>query len=204
MELATLLRRCLAADYLQSPDGGDYALEREGDILYIFLEKSEGIEDWGNNADFSVRAYEREGKTQFYAHRGFLRVWESMLPYLAGEISDPFLVGIVRVGYSHGAALAVLCHEYVWSKRPDLRGKLLGYGFAAPRVIWGMISRRMARRWASFYVLRIPDDLVTHLPPAFLGYSHVGQMVELCEAGKYSAIDAHRAENLIRELERIE
>ena len=55
-------------------------------------------------------------------------------------------------------------------------------------------------RWHDFYVIRNIDDAVTHLPPSLLGFRHVGNMIEIGEAGKYSSIDAHRAENYLYEL----
>ena len=107
---------------------------------------------------------------------------------------------IVTVGYSHGAALAVLCHEYIWFHRPDLRADAEGYGFGCPRVIWGALTVDLQARWEGFTVVRNLDDLVTHMPPVFLGYRHVGGLLEIGKIGKYSAIDAHRAENILSEL----
>ena len=125
-----------------------------------------------------------------------------MESYLAYAIGDPAIEKIVTVGYSHGAALAVLCHEYIWYHRPDLRETIEGYGFGSPRVIWGALTADLQKRWAGFTIIRNLDDLVTHLPPAFLGYVHVGKMLEIGEEGKYSPADAHREENILKELER--
>jgi predicted lipase len=202
MLLSELFRRCLYADYVQTPDSGDYAIERIGSTLYIYLEHSKGREDWENNLNFPAKPYKRMGKTVWRAHRGFLKVWKSMESYLAYAIGDPAIEKIVTVGYSHGAALAVLCHEYIWYHRPDLRETIEGYGFGSPRVIWGALTADLQERWAGFTIIRNLDDLVTHLPPAFLGYVHVGKMLEIGEKGKYSPADAHREENILNELER--
>ena len=108
------------------------------------------------------------------------------------------------VGYSHGAALAALCHEYVWFNRPDLRDSLEGYGFGCPRVFWG-VKRQVSRaRWEKFLVVRNIDDVVTHLPPAALGFSHVGELLEIGQRGKYGMIAAHRPENILTELRNYE
>ena len=96
-------------------------------------------------------------------------------------------------------ALALLCHEYIWFHRPDLRRRLWGYGFGCPRVIYGHAPQERLR-WRNFYVIRNIDDVITHLPPSFLGFRHVGNMVEIGRAKKYSPIDAHRAENYMIEL----
>ena len=140
MLLNELFRRCLTADYIHTSNSGDYAVERSGRTLYIYLEHSDGDEDWKNNVNFPARAYKRMGKTVWFAHRGFLKVWKSMEPYLADTIADPSIYKIITVGYSHGAALAVLCHEYAWYHRPDLREDLESYGFGCPRVIWGHLT----------------------------------------------------------------
>ena len=154
-----------------------------------------------NNLDFASES-ERYGRNgdNFYVHRGFLRVWKSILPYIRGALLDLSIREIVSVGYSHGAALALLCHEYVWFERPDLRGRIFGFGFGCPRVIYGRTPREK-ERWGDFYIIRNYDDIVTHLPPRVLGYRHVGNMVVIGKAGKYSRIDAHRAESYIKELE---
>ena len=48
--------------------------------------------------------------------------------------------------------------------------------------------------------MRNIDDLVTHLPPAVFGYSHVGELLTVGEKGKYTRIEAHLAKNLAQEL----
>ena len=88
--------------------------------------------------------------------------------------------------------------------RPDLRDTVAGYGFGAPRVIFGALPPQVAKRWEGFTVIRNIDDIVTHLPPASLGYRHVGELLEIGEKGKYSPTDAHRAENILAELKKID
>ncbi len=196
MELYTLFQRCLDAPYIHVENSGDYAIEREGNHLFLFFEKSSNIEDWFSNLDFPMKAY----RGDLFAHRGFLTVWESVLPYVTPAIEDPTVDAVTIVGYSHGGALAVLSHGYVWEMRPDLRDKIWGYGFGAPRVIWGMPPGDKRRPWQNFTVVRNLDDLVTHLPPRLLGYTHVGRVLEVGEKGKYSGIDAHRPENYKEQL----
>lgn len=201
MKLSQLFRRCVERRYIHVENAGDYATDRIGDALYIYLQCSDGVTDWKNNLDFPAKPYRRMGRMVWLAHRGFLRVWKSVEPYLARDVADRSVKRIVTVGYSHGAALAVLCHEYVWFCRPDLRDALEGYGFGCPRVFWGVRTKDLMRRWAHFTVIRNIDDLVTHVPPVWLGYSHVGGLVEIGERGRYTAIDAHRQENILTELE---
>ena len=204
MDLYWLFKKCLSAKYRQDGESANYAIERIGDTLYLFFEDSDGAEDWRINLDFPAKAYKRMGRTAWFAHRGFLDAFKRTEKCLADAIADPSVQGIVVAGYSHGAAIALLCHEYIWFNRPDLRSSLNGYGFGCPRVLWGIIRACVARRWERFLVIRNLDDIVTHLPPAVLGYSHVGELLEIGENGKYSPIEAHFPENILDELRQYE
>ena len=200
MSLFELFEHCLRARYVTLSDSADVAVEYIDNTMYIYLECSDGGDDWRNNLDFPAKAYKRMGKTVWRAHRGFLKVWKAVEDYVAPLVADAAVQNIVTVGFSHGGALAVLCHEYVWYHRPDLRERIEGYGFGAPRVLWGVYSRDILSRWERFTVVRNIDDIVTHLPPRALGYTHVGRMLEIGEKGRYSPIDAHRPENILAEL----
>jgi len=200
MLLSVLMQGCISKAYIHVKEGGDYAVERKGNGLYVYLEGSDGAEDWKNNLDFPSRVVDRPADTVWRAHRGFLRVWQAMEPYLRRDLLDRGVERVTVSGYSHGAALAVLCHEYIWYHRPDLRERMEGYGFGCPRVVWGAWDRRLLARWERFTVVRNRNDAVTYLPPVWLGYRHVGTLLEVGESGRYSPIDAHRPENLLREL----
>ena len=200
MKLLQLFQKCVDCEYIHVENSGDYYIERQGSTLYIYLECSNGSTDWKNNFDFPAKPYKRMGRTVWFAHRGFLKVWKSIENYLAPFIKDETIKNIVTVGYSHGAALAVLCHEYVWYNRPDLRNNIEGYGFGCPRVFWGFKSTRLKQRWERFTVIRNIDDIVTHVPPFLFGFSHIGTMIKIGNRHKYNAVDAHRLENIIAEL----
>ncbi len=200
MELSKLFYNCLHKTYIHTESGADYATERIGSVLYIYFEASNGSTDWKNNLNFPAKPYKRMNKTVWFAHRGFLRVWKSVENLIAKEILNPEVKKIVTVGYSHGAAVAVLCHEYIWYNRPDIRDISEGYGFGCPRVFWGILTKELGQRWANFTVIRNIDDIVTHAPPKAFGFSHVGKIKEIGTRCKYSAVDAHRAENIMTEL----
>ena len=195
--LLQLFLSCLEADYQNSDMNGSYACLRDGDRLYIFFEKSSGYEDWWNNLSYRAISRGRSGDV-WYCHEGFLRVFESIRPEIEDAIMNESVKSIVTVGYSHGAALALLCHEYIWYVRPDIREYIEGYGFGCPRVVWGRVKGEKMR-WKRFYVIRNRDDLITHLPPLITGYRHKGNLIEIGN-GKKSGVDAHRPENYIASL----
>ena len=200
LNLYELFLKTISIPYLRVGDSSNYATRKDKNTLYIYFEDSKGAEDWKNNLNFPIKAYRNEGNTTVYAHRGFLKVWKQIEPILAPKIFDENVKNIVISGYSHGAALAVLCHEYVYYNRPDVKENLKGFGFGSPRVIWGILSKEIKKRWENFTVIRNIDDIVTHLPPKALGYTHVGTMLEIGEKGKYAPVEAHISKNILTEL----
>ena len=193
------MKQCISIPYLSAGASASYAIKKERGVLYIFFESSNGANDWKRNLDFPAKAYKTTDGTVWYAHRGFIETFKELEPFLDEHIRDKSNKSIVITGYSHGAALAVLCHEYAWFNRPDLRQTLEGYGFGCPRVLFRP-PKQILERWERFTVIRNIDDLVTHLPPSALGYTHVGTLLEIGQKGKYSSTNAHRPENILKEL----
>ena len=183
--------------------GASFCYEKRDGILYIFFEHSNGIIDWRNNFDFPSKAY-REMENKWSVHRGFMRVWKSARDCLKEQIFDLNFKGIVIVGYSHGAALALLCHEYCVYNRPDIAENIYGYGFGCPRVVHGYLNRKICDRFKKFFVIRNCRDIVTHLPPILFGFRHVGNMISIGKKAKYGPINSHRPENYLYQLEKLE
>ena len=201
MTLKEIYHRCVYMPYTHVENDGDYALEKIGDTLYIYFQCSYSKIDWKNNFDFPARPYSDMG-TPWKAHRGFLRVWKSIKPYIADAVKDETVKKIYVVGYSMGAAIATFCHEYVWFNRPDLRENgLEGYGFGCPRVYWGFMKKELKERWEHFHPIRNCGDIVTHVPPALFGYRHVNKVYELKNKELkehprlFKCVDAHMVVN---------
>lgn len=167
---------CLNANYTTVENCGDYAIKREGDTLKIFFEKSDGATDWKNNFNFPVKPY-RKMDYIWFCHRGFMKVWKSIEKYISPEICDLSVSKIDIIGYSHGAAVALLCYEYVKYNRPDV--EVTGVGFGCPRVVWGFMRKSVKRRFEGFVVVRNGRDIVTHVPPVLFGFRHVGEVLKI-------------------------
>ncbi|MBQ9760440.1 MAG: hypothetical protein IJW16_03720 [Clostridia bacterium] len=197
--LKKLFRECISRRYKNTVDQVSWDFARRGNELRIYFEPSNGTSDWLHNLNFHAAPYS-EMEPPWECHAGFLQCWRSVKPHLASLLADPTVSRILIVGYSHGAALALLCHEFVYYNRPDLRDTLTGIGFGCPRVLYGSVPIAVAQRWERFYVVRNLDDLVTHLPPRILGYCHVGNLITVGKSGTYNAVDAHRPESYLREL----
>ncbi len=202
MNLYNLFYETLHAPYVQlEENAASFFAVRRGETLCLFFEKSNGATDWKNNLDFPAKPY-REMEGLWFVHRGFLRVFKSIEPHIAPFVMDRGVRRIVISGYSHGAALALLAQEYCVFHRPDLIGRIEGYGFGCPRVVWGWMSRKVKARFRGFTVVRNCRDIVTHLPPKLLGYRHMGNILHIGRGMKYGRVDSHRAENYLRELRR--
>ena len=204
--MTNLFKKCLSAEYIHTAEGGDYAIQVEGDTLYILFECSDDKEDWKNNFDFPVKPY-KDMRPTWYCHRGFLKVWKAMRDEIEEQVADLLskkkdIQNITCVGYSHGGALSVLCTEdmvYWWGSSY----KVNGYGFGSPRVLWGIVPKEVKERLRDFKSIRNKHDLVTHLPPILFGFRNAGELIKIGKAFKYSPIKAHYADNYIKELESI-
>lgn len=200
MNLYDNMEQCLNANYKTVENAGDYSVERDGNTLRIFFEWSDGAEDWKNNFNFPAKPY-KHMKNLWFCHRGFLKVWKSIEPYIEQDIKNLEVMEIDIVGYSHGAAIALLCYEYCIFNRPDI--VVTGVGFGCPRVFWGFVPKKIRERLNSFKVVRNRKDIVTYVPPAILGYRHVTEIVKIGTSGEsQGTIDDHRPESYLESLKK--
>ena len=197
MNIKEFFVKIMSVEYTHIEEDASFAYERDGDHLYIYFEWSNGLTDWKNNFDFPAKPY-RDMKNKWYAHRGFLRVWKTIEPHLQGAICDPSVKHITIGGYSHGAAIALLCHEYCKFNRRDI--PIYGYGYGCPRVVWGFLRKAVKERFDGFTVVRNGCDLITHVPPAIFGYRHAGEILKIGRGKGYKPIEAHYADKYIAEL----
>jgi hypothetical protein len=174
-------RKCLSLEnhYKHVENDATYAVERKGDKLSLYFEWSNGKKDWLSNIDFPAKPY-RNMENLWFCHRGFLKVWKSIEPYIAEDIMDMTVKEIEIVGYSHGAAIAQLCYEYVKFNRPYTT--VTGIGYGSPRVLWGFANKTVKSRFEGFVVVRNGNDIVTHLPPVVFGFRHMGEVLNIGES----------------------
>ena len=178
----------------------NYAFVEKGKTLYIFFQGSNSIWDWVRNLSIFKKPY-KDMKVKYKVHSGFLSAWKAVEDIVINkikEVNSPAIIRdwysdvdfidrpdykfnkIISVGYSHGGAVAGLCHECVWYNRPDIRDNIFGFGFESPRFYHGLkVKKELKERWQNFIVIRNYKDIVTFVPPAFLHYIHVGQIITL-------------------------
>jgi len=198
--LRALFSQCLSRTYTNVENSASFDIVNENGTLFIFLEASHGREDWDNNLNFRIQPYDDMAPV-WYCHAGFLKVFKSLLPYIMPHILDPQTRRAVITGYSHGGALAILCHEAMVFHRPELVQHVKTFAFGAPRVLFGSVPEAVRKRFSELYLIQNTGDAVTHLPPAILGYRHVGNKILIGQKGAYSPIDAHRPESYLAALD---
>ena len=129
-----LFQECLSKKYQHSFEGGSYTYEITKDTdwvtLNIWLEWSNGMADWFSNLDFPQTSIQRHQKwlgkyIEVFLESGNLLnlIWQTL--FCKKDINR-----IQIVGYSHGAALAMLCHEYCIFNRPDCIVEGYGFGYS--------------------------------------------------------------------------
>ena len=202
MNLLQEFNRCLDLNdqYIHVKKDASYYTEVKGDTLYIYFQWSKGKLDWFHNLNFPAKPYKRMKKIWF-AHGGFFSVWNMVEPLLMPLITNPSIKKIKIVGYSHGAAIALLCYEYCMFHRPD--AEIEGAGFGCPRVFWGFCSSSVRERFTNFIVVRNGDDLVTKVPPRCFGFRHISTIIGIGTPAEGSSgpIDDHSSASYIYALE---
>ena len=193
----------------------DYKFIEEDDTLYIFFEPSDGNTDWRVNFSYWRKPY-KDMAISYRVHGGFLesfKLIDNIIGAKIREVADPEMdedghwnwkfKKVVIVGYSHGGALAALCHEYVWYNRVDLReGGVVGISFDGPRVYGGLwVPKALKQRWEHFYVFRNHDDIVTHLPPVIFFFRHVGNKIRIGAGKNPGWVGAHYPNKILESLE---
>lgn len=203
MTLAELYDKVLTTQYIQLKErAASFAYERKGNTLYLYFECSNGATDWKTNFNFPAKPY-CDMKNVWFAHRGFLEEWKVIKKVLKPCIMEKDVKKIVIAGYSHGGALALLCHEYCAYHRSDISDKIFGYGFGAPRVVFLFLRKSLRNRLKNFFVVRNCRDLVTHLPPIAFGFRQAGNLLHIGKGERYRAIASHYPQNYQTELNKI-
>ena len=184
--LLELFKTCdCGISYNNVGDSVSYAFKEEGSHLEIYFQGSSQIADWVRNFLFKKKPY-KDMEIPYKVHGGFLAAWREVKDVIKQKIEEKDENGkfkfesITVIGYSHGGALAALCHEFCWFWRNDIKDNIFGFGFEAPRVYGGFkVKKELKERWEHFTVIRTNNDLVTHCPPVIFGYCHVGNMLKV-------------------------
>ena len=145
--------------------GEDVQYKLVGRVLYF--QCSHGASDWIYNFDVAESVYPCSD-IPFMMHGGFNLLWQSIRHIIEGLDFDTI------VGYSQGAAIAIMAHENYFHR---LGCEPLTYTFGCPGSIF-MPSKKLRERFTKVVNIRNPLDIVFFSTLIF-GYRHVGTTCKL-------------------------
>jgi triacylglycerol lipase len=154
-------------------DTQGFMASNDNNILVAFC-GSESFQDWWTNLTFVAETGPFPGSE---VHKGFQ---DALVPTLVRIASDAqkynpkALKNIWIAGHSLGGALAVLLTAMLIADDIPVAGL---YTYGAPRVGNNKFEETFNARFNPAYRVVNQDDMVPHLPPEFLGFSHTGQRV---------------------------
>lgn len=172
--------------YLFDEDTNTQALIlEEDDTLYLVFRGSDVGRSEADRRHNNMIARRRPGfgdlPGNVRVHTGFLKKYRSVRDELLQIAARSEASGIVTVGHSAGGALALLAFLDLLQLEPERTLHTVGFG--APRVLNRAGARFIAQSGREDRILRVINgaDLVPRLPPAVLGYRHVGTAIEISE-----------------------
>jgi triacylglycerol lipase len=166
--------------------------DRDGAQAYIFANGADAVvtcrgtepHDWNDvRADLNLGVV--VGETAGWVHRGFKHEVDDLWPRL-----EQALVNNRRTlwftGHSLGGAMAAICAGRCTMSSIRSNPRAL-FTFGSPRIgSWRYVNyvQLEAYRWVN------NNDIITRLPPAWLGFRHKGQEVYLNAYGKIRRVTA--------------
>ena len=185
--------RLIVADYAGAPitgvlerldiDGVQSAILMAGDLKVLLIRGTNERRDWLYNLDFRRDSYCAGDSWSW--HRGFLA--HARIAYAFAKGKGVQLV----IGHSLGAAAMQIVAASLG---------VPGMGFASPRALYGLEGPPAGKQIVNFCR---PDDIVTGLPFAGLGFNHCGEARWLNIVGRHLGGD-HSILNYIELLEQLD
>lgn len=139
------------------------------DKIVIAFRGTTDLDDWINNFAF-VDLGDKS------IHFGFYDSWRKIQPLLKKELVNfSFEKPIYITGHSRGAALSLLCAE--WLKLTKTH--VFAFCFGCPRVGNHLFANRYNALNIDTLRVTYGYDMVTNLPTESMGYVHVGREVKI-------------------------
>jgi hypothetical protein len=155
-----------------------YTISSDATNIYLAIQGSCDADDWKFNFSFWLKPifslwkkpYKRMN-TLWFAHWGFATAWKLAKDQIVADVIAVLEnKQLVILGYSHGAALATMAHEYF-----QFNGyNPTSYVFGCPRVLW-LPSKTIRSRFLDLTMINRRGDLVAHVPPVLFGYRHIAK-----------------------------
>jgi len=171
-KLVDLFRRIVSGSWVNGAIDTQYRLTVTGDVAEIVFMGSVSWVDWISNFMFWKVPY-KDMPVKWRAHAGFLDSWKAVKDEIINGLHGCRCVKVY--GYSRGAAIAVLAHEWFAFNGYAVETRVFG----CPRAIACKPDSAMLERFKTLHVYNNKGDIVTMLPPKLFGYKDVGNIVRL-------------------------
>ena len=162
-------------------------LERDGSQAYVFRSPTDTIvacrgtepDEW-NDIRADANAMMAVAETAGHVHRGFKREVDDLWPELEQELKTNTKT-LWFTGHSLGGAMATICAGRCYLSSIPSNPEAL-FTFGSPRV--------GDRRYVNYVVLEHHrfvnnNDIVTRVPPIWMGYRHTGTLQYIDSKGKF-------------------
>lgn len=157
----------------------EYCINISDSICTIVFRGTDTAEEWRSNFAFCRKKIPYgNANSDVRVHEGFISAYSSTLVRKRiHELVPKRPCRVIVTGHSRGAALAALCALDLQYNFPYL--DIEAYLFGCPRIGNGAFARSYNKRVCKTLRVQNGNDIVTKLPPAFMGYRHVGICVNI-------------------------
>ncbi len=171
-----IFKQTITADWqTESTTDTQYAIEETEDKLIIKLQGSVSRMDWIQNFSFWKIPYKQMNNI-FFVHAGFLKKYKAIRAIIQEAVHKNLDKKIVVLGYSQGAALALLVHEdivFTFGKTPETTV------FGCPRVFSIFGRKILKERMQGVTRYHNGNDVVCRVPFIWLLFRHYGSKIHI-------------------------
>jgi len=171
-----IFKQTVIADWqTESTTDTQYAIEETADKLIIKLQGSVSRIDWIQNFSFWKKPYKQMNNI-FFVHSGFLKKYKAIRAIIQEAVYKNLDKKIIVLGYSQGAALALLVHEdivFTFGKTPETTV------FGCPRVFSIFGRKTLKKRLQGVTRYHNGNDIVCRVPFTWLLFRHYGNKIHI-------------------------
>lgn len=161
-------------DFIDNKEGGmQYYLYRKDEILWVVFRGTDSLADALTDICFFKKSIQRDG---IKIHSGFLNSYMKERDFIFNHIDDD-VKKINITGHSYGGALALICSLDVKTSFPDKVVETIVFG--CPRVGNYAFRKVYNKYQRNTICVENRNDVVTKLPPVFLGFRKVGRVFHI-------------------------
>jgi triacylglycerol lipase len=172
-----------ASTYFERDGAQAYIISNEHDTVVIY--RGTEPNEW-NDIKADLSAWTALAETVGRVHRGFKQEVDDIWPLLEQALANNAKT-LWFTGHSLGAAMAAICAGRC--KLSTIESNPAGlYTFGSPRVG----SKRYVNhcKFPEYFRWVNNNDIVTRVPPIWMGYRHAGRMMYLDANGKFRRLSA--------------